>query len=156
MKTKSNKSSQDFYLLSITKNQVKFFKADHQGLEQIVLPQIPHNLDEVVGSKSIEKQLQMHHGATTSAAIFHGHQGDTDFDKNELEQYLRKINHVVSEYLSGKREPLLLAAVERTFAEYKRLNTYPYLIEDFVHGSHDRVNDQEIHQKAIEVLSGKA
>ena len=142
-----------FYLLSLTENNIKFFKVEQNNLEEINLTNIPHNVNEAVGSKSVEKQLQIHHGTSAKEAVYHGHDDDSDFSRNNLETLLRKVDHGVTEYLQGKNEPLMLATVEKTFGLYKQINSYPHLLTDkFLHGSCDKINNKELHQKALEVF----
>lgn len=142
-----------FYLLSLTELNVKFFKVDHRDIEEIKIENMPHNLNEAIGAKSIEKQLQTHQGRSVQESIYHGHSGDTDFQRNNLETLLRKVDHCVAEYLQGRDEPLMLATVEKTFGLYKLMNTYPNLISNrFLHGNCDRINNKELQQKAWEVF----
>ncbi len=141
-----------FYLLSLTENNIKFFKVDHRDIEEIRIENLPHNVNEAIGAKSIEKQLQTHQSSSDQDAIHHGHGGGTDFHRNNLETLLRKVDHAVSAYMQGMDEPLMLATVEKTFGLYKQLNTYPNLLTNkFLHGNCDKIKNKELQEKAWEV-----
>lgn len=142
-----------FYLLSLTENNVKFFKVDHNDIQEIRIENMPHNIDEAVGAKAIEKQLQTHQGASTQEGIHHGHKDDTDFQRNHLETFQRKVDHAVAAYMQGMDEPLMLATVEKTFGLYKQLSTYPNLLtKKFLHGNCDKIKNKELQEKAWEVF----
>lgn len=142
-----------FYLLSLTEHHIKFFKIEQNNLEEINLTNIPHSVDEAIGAKSMEKQLQTHSSSSQNEGIHHGHTDDTDFSRNHLETLLRKVDHGVTEYLRDKQEPLMLATVEKTFGLYKQINSYPHLLTNkFLHGSCDKMNTKELQQKAWEVF----
>jgi hypothetical protein len=131
---------------------VRLFACDKSSIQELQVENLPSNMDEVVAGKSIDKQLQRHSGAGQSESVFHGHQGDTDFEKNNQEHFLRAVESAVSKYLQGKTEPLVLAGVERIVSDYKHLNSYKQLAEGFVHGSFDRIPESEIHSKAKQLV----
>lgn len=137
-----------FYVLTLSQNYVRLFACDNSSIQQLNVANLPANMDEVVAGKSIDKQLQRHSGAGQSESVFHGHQGDTDFEKNNQEHFLRAVESAVSKYLQGKTQPLVLAGVERIVSDYRHLNSYNHLAEGFVHGSFDRISESEIHSKA--------
>jgi len=141
-----------FYVLTLSQNCVRLFACDKSSIQELKVENLPASMDEVVAGKSIDKQLQRHSGAGQSESVFHGHQGDTDFEKNNQEHFLRAVESAVSKYLQGKTQPLVLAGVERIVSDYRHLNSYDHLAEGFAHGSFDRIPESEIHSKARELV----
>jgi uncharacterized membrane protein YccC len=138
-----------FYVLTLSQNCVRLFACDRTAMQELEIPQMPSCMDDVVKDKSIQDQLQRHSGAGSSESIVHGHHGDTDFDKNNQEKFVRAIERAVSQYLQSQSQPLILAGVERIVSDYKHMNSYKNLSESFVHGSFDRTPEAEILEKVL-------
>ena len=138
-----------FYVLTLSQNCVRLYACDRTAMQELDVPNMPSCMDDVVHGKSIENQLQRHSGAGSSESIVHGHQGDTDFDKNNQEKFVRAVEKAVSDYLQSRSQSLVLAGVERIVSDYKHLNTYKNLQESFVHGSFDRTPEAEILEKVL-------
>ncbi|MDX1521669.1 MAG: hypothetical protein R3264_08585, partial [Anaerolineae bacterium] len=144
---------QDFYLLALSQNEVRFFRGAWNGLEQIALENVPGSLAEALRYDEPAKQQQFHTAAAPSGsgkqpAIFHGHGAGTDGEKNDILRYFQQIDRGVSEFLQGGQEPLLLAGVEYLFPIYQQANTYPHLSEDGIKGNPEPLSPAELHARA--------
>ncbi len=69
-----------------------------------------------------------------------------------LAHFFKQIDHGVNECLRGSSDPLVLAAVEYELAQYRTLNTYPYLASEDVQGAPNSLKSGEMHARAIEAL----
>jgi hypothetical protein len=62
------------------------------------------------------------------------------------------VDQVVRAVVGDKNIPLVLAAVEQEVAIYRRVNTYPHLMQQANHGSPDGFTVRELQQRAVEIL----
>ncbi len=140
-----------FYLLALSKKEVRFFQCTRFGVREISLPEgTPRSLAEVVALKGIEKQTQVH--TAGSAALFHGHGARNDEEKQDLREFFRLVDRGVHEILRDERAPLVLAGVEYMLAIYREANTYPHLIDSGVTGTPEGRRPEELQSKAWAIV----
>ena len=141
-----------FYLLALSRNKTKLFKGDRGGLEEIKSEDIPESLKQALWYKDYESFLQFHSRAPQRgrerAAMFHGQGVSIDDEKFKILRYSRHINKGLHKLLRGKRDPLVLAAVDYFHPIYKEANTYPYLMEKGISGNPENLSSRQLHQKA--------
>jgi len=84
----------------------------------------------------------------------------TTTDREKKDQYLlhffSSVDRAVHAALKDQTGPLVVVAVESELALYRRVNTYPNLLEPGVHGSPDGMEGGEVHRRALELLSRPA
>ncbi len=140
-----------FYLLALSKKEVRFFQCTRFGAREIALPQgTPRSLSEVLALKGTEKQVQVH--TAGAAALFHGHGSRTEEEKQDLREFFRLVDRGVHEVLRDDHAPLVLAGVEYLRAIYRDVNTYPHLIENGVTGTPEGRRPEELQSKAWAVV----
>jgi hypothetical protein len=67
-------------------------------------------------------------------------------------QYARKVDHGVREALFGRSTPMVLAATEPMATIFRKVNTYPHLIDEVIKGSPDHRSDAQLGDAALPVL----
>ena len=123
-----------YYLLSLSKNEIRFFQCTRYGARQLRLPEgTPLSLNDVLELAGVENQLQMHSAGAT--ARFHGHGAKAQDDKDNLREFFRLVDRGVKETVGDDRAPLVLAGVEYLFPLYREANTHPRLIDGGVAGN---------------------
>ncbi|MGU9981197.1 hypothetical protein ACJ4V0_14260 [Phreatobacter sp. HK31-P] len=80
----------------------------------------------------------------------HGSEGQ----KVLLRQYARQIDAVLRPFLSGRDEPLILAATEPLLSTYRSVNTYPGLAGDAISASPVEKTPSQIAEAARPVIDG--
>jgi len=149
-----------FYVLTLSKNDVRLFQGTHEGISEISSESIPSNIVEAIQQyEDPEAQLQFHSSGdngTAGGVTYHG-QGDADdassMPADEIIRFFQKIDDGVSERLREEDAPLLLAGVSEYLPLYVRVNSYPHLIEDtIVHGNPEPLSPSELHEKAWELI----
>lgn len=143
---------ESFYVLAISRNQVKLYECSRHAVKEVTTSNIPSNFEEVVGEKYIEKQQQQHYGAGAGDIVYHGQVGSTHFKKDNMEKFLRKINEGVCQYLKNKNAPLILATVKRIHGMYLDINSYPGLVDSFIQGSPNRMSVEKLRSKGWQIL----
>lgn len=148
----------DFSVLALSKNHVRFLHCNGFTYQQVELPGIPKNLHEANRFNDPERVLQSHTQTpripgARSAAIFHVHGIGIDDEKDNLIEYFRQIDKGIHSFLRDKITPLVLAAVDYFHPMYKKISSYPHLYEDGISGNVDLLTNQELYTRAREIVT---
>jgi len=150
-----------FYALAIDKNGSRLFKGDGASMEQLPLEGAPESLADELKYDQREESMQMSTfagpqakaGAGRAQGMFHGHGGEKDVEKNDLERYLRKVEKAVAKTIAcDGTAPLVLLGVEYAIASYRALNTCRALSSEQVNGATDELPEHQIHALALAAL----
>lgn len=160
-----------FYLLALSKNDVRLYQGTHQAISEVKAAEIPADILEAVqmyddteedGRLEARTQNQRGQGAerNRSDAPHQPRQGHgvtsedlSDEPQIELKRFFREVNESVSDYLGEEKVPLILASVKEYLPIYKEVNTYQHLVEDqIVSGNPESLNMKELHQKAWRIV----
>lgn len=143
-----------YYILSLNLNQVRFFQADRNNIEEIQLNEnTPKSLEESMKYTETEKSLQHHGGAGTdsgsSGAMFHGQAKGINRDDRKIfvEEFLRKIDNDINKLVQDEQVPLILAGVEYLHPIYKETSKYLNITDKGLEGSPDEMSSKDLHSK---------
>ena len=140
-----------FYLLTLSKNEVRFFQCTRYGVRETPLPEgTPRSLNELLDTAGVEKQLGMH--TAGGATKFHGHGARVQDSKQDLREFFRLVDKGVRDVLREDRAPLVLAGVDYLFPLYGESNTYPHLIEGGVPGNPEGRRPEDLQSSAWAVV----
>ncbi len=157
----AHKGDQRFYALALDKSGCRLFKGDGATIVHIPLVGAPESLADELKYDQREESMQMSTfagpqakaGAGRAQGMFHGHGGEKDVEKNDLERYLRKVERVVAKTIACDGPvPLLLLGVEYAIATYRSLNTCRALSSEQVLGATDELAPHQIHAEALKAL----
>src|SRR6185369_253189 len=70
-----------------------------------------------------------------------------------LTHFLKAVDRGIHTALRNDTAPLVAAGVEYELAIYRRLNTYPRLLEDTIQGSPDGQPARELHASARQIVN---
>lgn len=147
-----------FYILAISLNTIRLFKADRFQINEIHLEETPESLQEALRFDDPEQQIQYHtssanpSGQSTRPSMFHG-QGAKDSDeKTEILRFFNKVDTGIKDFLQDKGTPLMIMGVDYLLPIYQEANSYPYLVETAVIGNPEELSQDELHQKAWKVM----
>ncbi len=156
------REDEEFYILTVSQNQVHMFRATQQEVEPVEVPNMPKSLVEAEGEDVSDNNVSFHtstaepgsrHGGGERPAIFYGYgQGEEDRDKR-LVNFFHKVDKAVSAYLRNDTAPLLLAGVEYHLPLYKEANTYAHLADDIIAGNHDETDPDTLREEAWQKLA---
>jgi hypothetical protein len=140
-----------FYLLALSKKEVRLLECTRYGVREVELPEgTPRSLQEVLQLAGVERQIQVHSAGT--AVLFHGHGARAEDEKQDLREFLRRVDKGVREKLREARAPLVLAGVDYLMALYRDANTYSQLVSDGgVQGNPDGRRPEELQAEAWKV-----
>lgn len=131
-------SENPFYLLALSRNQVKLFHGTRYAISQAEARGLPLSLHETLGYSVSESQRQQH---TLRPGL----------PEDEL-LYFRQIDEALQCTLKDPRVPLVLAGVEKATSLYRQINTYAGLLDGCVAGNPDRLSAEDLHAKAKKIV----
>ncbi len=151
-----------FYALALDRGGCQLYRGDGATIDLIPLEGVPASLAEELQFDETQQSIQYSsvptpqsaaQGGRPTGAIFHGHGGEKDTDKTNLERYLRKIEVAVSKTTACDNDaPLVLLGVDYALAMYRSLNTCRSLTAEQVHGATDELAPHEVHAKVLATL----
>ncbi len=149
-----------FYILAISENSVKLFRAGRYEFEAMDLAPGFRNFHEYQVAADIEPQhTEFHSGAAAHAVatnrptMFRSQGARADFEKVRLAEYCRLIDEEVVTTLRGREAPLLLAAAEPLETVYRQTTDYPRLSDRVIAGNPDAADPPALHRQAVEMMA---
>jgi hypothetical protein len=148
-----------FYVLALSQKRTRILKCTRGSSEEIPFPAgFPNNLADALQTRQPDHNLDNRASGGPSmggGAVVFGTSSDRD-DKDEyLQHFFSTIDKAVHAALKDSPYPLIPVAVEQEIALYRRVNTYPHLIEPGVHGAPDGLEGGEMHRRALELLEAR-
>jgi hypothetical protein len=148
---------QRFYLLALSQKHVRLLLCSWRDVHEIpLLGAAPQNLETWLNNRIPDHVLDNRAKAGPSVGSMHGVMFGTSTDRERHDEYLihffKEIDKGLHKLLGAQNVPLLLAGVESETALYRKVNTYPQLLEPTVHGSPDGLSYSDLHTRAVEVV----
>ncbi|MDH4139494.1 MAG: hypothetical protein OEV43_02875 [Coriobacteriia bacterium] len=151
--------NEHFYVLALSKNRVRLLSGTRSGVEEMSLVDAPTSLAEALRYDDYERQVQFHTRTPAAAAgrgqrsaVFHGHGGLPDVNKDNLLRYFRAVDKGIHDLLRDDTAPLLLAGVDYLLPLYREANSYAHLADEAMPGNPDELTPIELHAEAVRVL----
>jgi release factor family 3 len=139
-----------FYVLTLSKNEIRFFQCTRYGARQVELPDgTPKRLSYVLESAGVQKQQQVH---SPGPSRIHGHGAREQDDNHEMKEFFRLVDRGVREIIGDDHAPLVLAGVDYLFPLYRRANGYPHLMEKGISGNPDGRRPEDLQSNAWAVV----
>lgn len=146
-------SKEYFYVLVISKQQVKLFKADAFGMEYVPV-EVPQGVAEVKRLSEKDASTWRTGGrGGTGGASFHGAGGGNPDDKTNVAVYFEAVDDILFKEIFNKENvPLLLAGVEYLIPIYKSVCDYHNIWEEGLTGSHEHDDMATLYGEAKKVM----
>jgi len=144
-----------FYVLALSQNEVRLLQGTGQGVTEVDIESVPKSLAEALQYDEPERQIRFRAGSPGSGdrgTMLSGHGADVDDGKDNLLKYFRQIDRGLRDLLRDQRAPLVLAGVDFLFPIYSEVNTYPFLLAEGVAGNPKRMNNEQIHKQAWQIV----
>ena len=151
-----------YALLSLSQHSVHLWDCDGLGIREIPLTGLETDIRRTQHYQEAEYQSMFH----TNSAGHHGNRshgedsghystgpGDGKGIKKEIESFFRMIDHGIQALLPAGGLPLVLAGVGFLLPIYRRVNTYPALLQNELPGSSEALGSVEnLHLRANALL----
>lgn len=142
-----------FYILTISKKNAKFYRADMFGIEHIPVDELPVGVDDVVHfeNKDDEKLFRMSNNG--GGASYHGQGAGKPDEKQNIALYLEEVDDTLwKTHLHRSNAPLLLAGVEYLIPIYKSVTDYNNIWPEALTGNHQYDDAETLYQQAMSVM----
>lgn len=147
-----------FYILALSQGLVRVFDCTREHARELDARDIPDSLADALGYDYEQRTLQFHTGAPPAGgpgagrtAVFHGQGRAGDQQKDELREFLKRVDDGLNKLLSGEYAPLVIAAVEYEAAMFREHTRYENTAGDIVRGSPDHKSAEDLHAEALPI-----
>ena len=154
---------QRFHVLALSRRNIRLFACTHHHAEESRLRGVaPHDMRAWMGTWKPDHVLNNRSTAGPAAGSLatgslKGVAFTTSRDREREDQYLAhffgEVDRGIEPLLRRDGAPLVLFGVKEDVTVYRRVATYPRLLERFIQGSPDGVEDHVIHERAREVVN---
>jgi len=149
----------NFFVLIISKKQVKLFRGDLLGLKQIEISELPNGIEDVVHLEEKDDQKLYRTGSSGggTGSNYHGMGAGVPDEKENIVMYLKEVDRTLwKSGLNQQKIPLVLGGVEYIVAIYKEISQYKYITNKILTGSLENEDPKVIYQKAKEIVNPAA
>lgn len=147
-------SNIDFYILYLSQKEISLYSGENFDLKKAEIKDLTEITSEEFKNREYQKQLQFYTSAGEGRrkdSKFYG-TGAKDFNINKyLLNFFNKIDRAIRNNLIDKR-PLILAGADYIFPIYRHANSYPWIMEDTIHGNPKELNKNELINTASNIL----
>jgi hypothetical protein len=126
-----------YYVLAISRNEVRLFEGSRQGASEIQIDEIPKNMAEALRMR----------GREAERAPNKQWQGD-EGQKALYRKYFLQIDRVLRPLYGSRSEPLVIAGVDYLLPIFREATGYRHLLPVGIPGNPERLSPAEIHAKA--------
>jgi hypothetical protein len=141
-----------FYLLALSRKQIRLFAGTRFDLAQMSLPDTPVSLEDALQFDDPEHELQYQTAAAGgNAAVFHGHHPEGDQVDN-IKRFFHMVDQGVMDAIGGESDPLIIAGLDYLHPIYRDANSYGELLEEGVYRNTDQSSLELIHQEAWTII----
>ena len=145
-----------FYILALSQNRTRLLECTESTSHEIELTGTPVSYAESRHTRKPDHVLDNRVSAGPSVGSGGGVMFGTSSDMDDKDEYILHffvdLDKGVSDALRGSSDPLIPAGVEHELALYRRVNTYPHLLEPGIHGAPDGLGARDLHRRALEVF----
>ncbi len=134
---------QHAFVLALAENEVRVVELlGDTPAQEVRVPDLPKDAASVAGT------------ANVNSRNYSGRLGSSEGQKHHLRQYCRQIDAALRGLLSGRSEPLILAATDPLLSIYRSVNSYPHLASEAITTSPVRVPAHELGAQARSIVDG--
>ncbi len=133
---------QHAFVLALAENEVRVIEVfSDMAAETLHIAGLPKDAASAVGTSTVNTRSH-------SSGRLHGSEGQ----KVHLRKYCRMIDAALRPILSGRHEPLILAAAEPLLSIYRSVNSYPEFADQAIETSPVRIEAHELAERARPIL----
>lgn len=152
---------EEYYILALSQNEVRLFKASRQIIEEIKMKDAPKNVEDMKVDDDPRTKLQIRIANQVSSTslsynkVTQGQSIENDFDDNQLKRYFRAIDESLLNISKKDKIPLVLAGVEYLIPIFKSISKYPNIIEEYIKGNPEILYGDDLHKMSWKIIEPK-
>lgn len=145
-----------FFLLSLNHSNVSLFKGTRYDIKPIHLKDFPSNMHAALQIDEYPKVAETHAVGPASRKAHseqsHGQYNERQTDKKMLVEFFRRIDKRLHRTLQKYNYPLVIAGAGYLLPIYRKVNTYPRLVNGGIRGNMERESFDVLRRKAVHLL----
>ncbi len=152
-------SADRFEVLAITRDHVRLFRGDRDGLDEVELdPSVPRSLTDALGEELTEphdaaRAVRVSATAGRGTAVHYGSGSKSDETDKDTERYFRAVDRaIVDTHARQSAVPLVLAALPEYHAAFRAVSHNPLLVDEAIAGNPDALSTDELRARAWEII----
>ncbi len=144
---------EQYYLLALSQKKVRVFIGSRYSLDPTGINDLPGGLKEALKYEERERTLQRTHGSPGGkGGLSPVHGAGYELNKDDILKYFKIVDKALLNILEGKKGPLLIAAVDQEISLYKKITSYPCIVEAGISGNPDNLSAHELHHRSMEIM----
>jgi hypothetical protein len=148
---------QRFHILGLSQKYVRLFHCtQHSAQEAELHVVVPRDMREWMEAGTADHVLTNRASGVRFVGSMKGVVFGTNTDRERADEYLRHflkdVDKGIRILLGTDTAPLVAAGVDYELAIYCKVNTYPHLLQNAVHGSPDGMPARLPHERATEII----
>lgn len=151
-----------YYILALSKNEVRLFKASKQMVNEIKMKDAPWSMFDMQVDDDQRTNLLIRtsniQGGTNELVynkVTQGQGNENDYERNELIRYFRGIDDSLNKYYKDDGIPLILAGVEYLIPIFKDISKYPNILDEFIKGNPEMLTGEDLQKMAWTIIEPK-
>lgn len=148
--------STNFYILTLSQNRPRLFIASRDNITEVELIDTPSNMEDALQIEDKQKNLGFHTMTSNSAggerAAIHYGQGVEESKKDEIREYLQKLDDGIMRVVEDAALPMIVAGVEYLLPIFREVTAYKNVLEEGITGSPDRRDLNELRAEAWKIV----
>lgn len=147
-------SNRHYFLLSVSRKEVKLFEGSPHSLDEIELDSLPQDLSRLIGVFKAKAFPLAQSAAEDDTAKLEQRRGQTQREKKkDLLAYFRAIDRALTPVLRDERSPLVLAAVSYYHPLFQEASRYPNILPAGIEGNVEHMTPDELRKAAWQLVS---
>ena len=152
-------ADQPFYVLALAQKHIRLLRCTEHTSEEVKLTdETPKTLWEDKDSDQPDHTQDNYSSGGPDVGGMKGVAFTTNTDSEDhfeyLQHFYKHVSEGVTKHLKEEAAPLVIAGVDYETAAFRRVNVYPHLVEESVHGAADGLKGGELHKRALEAVRG--
>jgi len=151
-----------FFLLAVTKAEVRLFEGSRHRLEERFPDDMPDGLSEVIGEIDYESAVHFHPTGTADttagmpSARYHAlGQSPDEVREAAMLRFLQRLDAAVTRHLAPHEAPLVVAADERVFGHFREISKYRRLVRDGIVANPGAMSAEDLHERAYAIVRSR-
>jgi len=149
-----------FYIVALSQKRTRILECTRRRVTELPFPEgFAASLADAMQTRPPDHVLDNRSTGGPSTGSMKGVMFGTSTDRESKDEYMlhffMEIDRAVNVALRGRQEPLMAAGVESELALYRRVNTYPRLLEPGVQAAPDGMDTRELQRRAVDLLDSR-
>ncbi|HEY9878325.1 MAG TPA: hypothetical protein V6D29_07705 [Leptolyngbyaceae cyanobacterium] len=144
-----------FYVLAISQNSVRFFRATEHAIAEVPLEDMPQSMNEALhydDQEDLQRRQASGTGVGGFSGSYHGQGIDPAIDKETIHQFFLVVDRKLHPYLREESAPLVLACVDYQHSIFKDASQYAHIVDEHIKGSPELLKPEELRTAAWQIV----